>query len=194
MAIDVVLWDFGDTLVDERWMLMPTPDCPQWAEIWTDVVRERASGWNTGELCESDVVAAVSARTGMDTAAVQRHVARCCRAIEFHPAAWRAATERRRPQAIVTVNPDLFVERIAAPYGLAAHFDVIVVSCAERTEDKTRLCDVALERLQFAGPRSRALLIDNRRDLVDAWIASGGAGYHYRGDDAFARDWPALLG
>jgi hypothetical protein len=37
-------------------------------------------------------------------------------------------------------------------------------------------------------------LIDNRRDLVDAWRNTGGAGYWYRDDAAFDADLPALLG
>jgi hypothetical protein len=32
------------------------------------------------------------------------------------------------------------------------------------------------------------LLIDNRHDLVDAWQATGGAGYWFGGDEQFARD------
>ena len=56
-------------------------------------------------------------------------------------------------------------------------YDQIVMSFAEHTDDKVALCDIALERLSYDGLRSRALLIDNRLDLVDAWRDSGGAGY-----------------
>jgi FMN phosphatase YigB (HAD superfamily) len=193
MTIAVVLWDFGDTLVDERWMLQPPPGFAEWPTIWAEVVTERAHDWNTGRMCERDIFGELATRTGMDLRAVERHAAGCCRSIRFHAAAWRAAMERRRPQALVTVNPDLFVERVAMPYGLAAHFDAVVVSCMERTDDKNELCRIALERLGFTGPLSEALLVDNRSDLTGAWARDGGAGYVFRDDDQFAIDWPRML-
>ena len=194
MTIAVVLWDFGDTLVDERWMLQPPYEFSEWTEVWTEVVTERAHDWNTGRISEADIFGELARRTGMDLPSIERHVAACCRSIRFNAAAWRAATGRRRPQALVTVNPDLFVERVATPYGLMVHFDTIVVSCVEGTDDKNDLCRAALERLGFTGPRSEALLIDNRRDLTEAWAREGGAAYHFRGDDLFDVDWPGILG
>ncbi len=191
---EVLLWDFGDTLVDERWMLHAPAEVPAWPEIWTEVVGELAHDWNTGRIREADVLREVGLRCGVQPRSLERHVAACCGSIRFHPAAWRAATERRRPQAIVTVNPDLFVERVAKPYGLDAHFDTIVVSCVEGTDDKSKLCRIALGRLGFTGPLSKALLIDNRRDLTDAWSLLGGASYHFRDDTSFEADWPGILG
>jgi hypothetical protein len=73
-------------------------------------------------------------------------------------------------------------------------FDVIVTSCAARTSDKVALCRIALDRLGYDGDVSRALLIDNRADLVEAWRDVGGAGYWFRGDEQFARDVDALMG
>ena len=192
--VEVLLWDFGDTLVDERWMLHAHAEFPEWPAMWTDVVRERAHDWNTGRINEGDVLRELATRSGMDLPAIETHVAACCRSIRFHPAAWRAATERRRPQALVTVNPDLFVARIAKPYGLDAHFDTIVVSCLEGTDDKSELCQIALDRLGFTASRSEALLIDNRRELTDAWALIGGVSYHFRGDSSFNADWPGILG
>jgi hypothetical protein len=94
----------------------------------------------------------------------------------------------------VTVNPDLFAEHVVPGYRLDEVFDVIVVSYAERTADKSVLCRVALDRLESRGDCSNALLIDNRRDLVDAWRTVGGAGYWFESDEHFARDVDALLG
>jgi FMN phosphatase YigB (HAD superfamily) len=193
VTISVLLWDFGDTLVDERWMLKPSAEFDRWPEVWTDVVGERARDWNTGRISESDIFGELARRSGMDISAIERYVAACCESIRFNRAAWRAACERRRPQALVTVNPDLFIERVARPYGLAAHFDAIVVSCEEGTDDKSALCGIALDRLGFSGSSSEALLIDNRRDLADAWAQSGGVSYHFRGDKVFDLDWPAIL-
>ena len=136
----------------------------------------------------------MSRRAGLSVEFVERHAEACCRSITFHPFTWRVATERRRPQALVTVNPDLFVERVARRYGLCEHFDTVVVSSTEGTDDKTTLCELALDRLGFGAERSDALLIDNRGDLAEAWRRSGGAAYVYRGDEAFAADLPALFG
>jgi hypothetical protein len=33
-GIDVVLWDFGDTLVDERWCWPCPPEVPGWTDAW----------------------------------------------------------------------------------------------------------------------------------------------------------------
>ena len=190
----MLLWDFGDTIVDERWMRQVPAEFPDWSNAWNQVMETCADDWNVGRATERDVFAEMSRRTGLSIDFVERHADACCRSITFHPFTWRVATERRRPQALVTVNPDLFVERVARRYGLAAHFDTVVVSCTEGTDDKTTLCELALDRLGLGGGRSEALLIDNRRDLAEAWQRSGGAAYVYRGDEAFEADLPTLLG
>jgi FMN phosphatase YigB (HAD superfamily) len=193
VAVAVVLWDFGDTLVDERWMRQAPVEFPDWSNAWNEVMAIFAGDWNVGRATERDVFAAMSRHTGLSVDFVERHAEACCRSITFHPFAWQIAVERRRPQALVTVNPDLFIERVARPYGLYEHFDTIVVSCTEETDDKTTLCELALDRLALGAERPDALLIDNRRDHVEAWQRSGGAAYLYRGDDTFAADLPTLL-
>jgi len=194
MPVAVLLWDFGDTLVDERWMRQAPAEYPDWSNAWNRVMETCADDWNIGCTSERDVFAEMSRRTGLSIDFVERHAEACCRSIIFHPFTWRVATERRRPQALVTVNPDLFVERVARRYGLDDHFDTIVVSCSEGTDDKTTLCEVALDRLGFGGRRSDALLIDNRRDLAEGWQRRGGSAYVYRGDEAFEADLPTLVG
>src|SRR5258706_15813578 len=111
----------------------------------------------------------------------------------FNKAAWRVARERRLPQALVTVNPDLFADHVVTGYALNDVVDVIVVSYLEKTADKSMLCRAALDRLGFRGDPSSALLIDNRRDLVDAWRAIGGAGYWFQSDQQFAHDVTGIL-
>ena len=189
----VLLWDFGDTLVDERWMRRPPPECPDWDDVWTAVMAEHADAWNDGSLDDAGVFAALADRAGMTAAAVEAHALACCTDLAPYPTAWRVAAERRRPQALVTVNPRLIETWIVPHYDLAPVFDVIVVSANEGTADKTALGDLALARLGYDGPRERALLVDNRRDLVDAWTATGGAGYWFRGDEQFATDEAALI-
>jgi len=193
MTAAVLLWDFGDTLADETWMLTAPIGCPDWPNAWTEVMRLHADSWNKGVIDEAFIFDALSSRSGMDLASIERHADECCRSIRYHRAAWRAAAERRVPQALVSVNPDLFVDRVVKGHDLASHFGAIVVSCEEGTDDKTRLCETALDRLGFEGPRSDAMLIDNRSDLVEAWVRSGGSAYLYRDDSSFEPDWPSLL-
>lgn len=193
MSVSVLLWDFGDTLVDERWMRQPALGCPTWESSWTDVMAELADDWDLGALTSAHVFEALAARTGMSREAVQAHALECCRQIQFHPLAWRYARERHRTQAIVTVNPDLFVDYVVPLHDLDTVFDEIIVSASEQRIDKVGLCEAALARLGFAGERSEVLLIDNKLDNVKAWQVSGGAGYWYCGDDNFGRDFHALL-
>lgn len=75
----------------------------------------------------------------------------------------------------MTVNPALFRE-LAQGLGLDAIVDAIVVSGEERTIDKGVLCQIALERMRIDCPSERALLIDNRRENLDAWAGRGGIG------------------
>lgn len=193
MAPAVLLWDFGDTLVDERWLYRPPESCPAWTEAWTDTMRQHGDGWSDGAIGRAVIFAAVADRTGMALADVERHARECCARLERHETAWRVATEHHASQALVTVNADLFGDWIVPTYGLAAMFDALVISCAERITDKNELCTIALDRLAFDGDRSEALLIDNRLDLVEAWRAHGGAAYWFQSDARFADDVSQLL-
>jgi FMN phosphatase YigB (HAD superfamily) len=189
----VLLWDFGDTLVDERWMLRPPAECPAWEATWLDVMADHADDWNVGRVSAVQVFGALAERSGMSADAVKSHARRCCERLAFNETAWRVASERRLRQALVTVNPDLFADFTVPAHGLDNVFDVIVMSFAERTDDKPALCDIALDRLGFTGSRSDALLIDNRLDLVKAWRNVGGAGYWFQSDQRFSADLPSLL-
>lgn len=188
----VLLWDFGDTLVDERWMRRPPAACPNWEAVWLDVMADRADDWNVGRVGVADIFAALAEQSGMTTEAVRAHARRCCEKLVFHETAWRVASARRLPQALVTVNPDLFADFVVPAHRLDDVFDVVVISFAERTVDKPELCDIALDRLGFTGPRSDALLIDNRLDLVEAWKQAGGAGYWFETDEKLRADLPTL--
>jgi hypothetical protein len=42
VPVDVLLWDFGDTLVDERWMRRSPADRPEWAAGWAEVMADLA--------------------------------------------------------------------------------------------------------------------------------------------------------
>jgi hypothetical protein len=147
----VVLWDFGDTLVDERWMRRSPPSCVSWESVWIETMAELADKWNVGALFAPEVFATLAVRSGLPVGEVEAHAIGCCRQLTFHSAAWTVATERRWPQAIVTVNPDVFDDFVVPAYRLDTVFDAIVTSCAEGTADKVRLCEIALDRLGYQG-------------------------------------------
>jgi FMN phosphatase YigB (HAD superfamily) len=193
MTPAVLLWDFGDTLVDERWMRRPPAECPTWEAAWLDVMTDHADDWNVGRVGSAEIFAALAERSGMSADAVRSHARSCCERLVFNETAWRVASERRLPQALVTVNPDLFADFVVPAHGLEAVFDVIVMSFEELTDDKPALCDIALDRPGFTSPRSDALLIDNRRDLVEAWRDVGGTGYWFQNDHQLRADLPSLL-
>ena len=193
MTPAVLLWDFGDTLVDERWMRRPPAEFPTWEAVWLDVMGDHADDWNVGRVGRAEVFGSIAERSGMSAAAVKSHARTCCERLLFNETAWRLASERRLPQALVTVNPDLFADFVVPAHGLDDVFDVIVMSFEDLTDDKPTLCDIALDRLGFTGPRSDALLIDNRRDLVEAWRDVGGTGYWFQSDQQLRADLPSLL-
>ena len=99
--------------------------------------------------------------------------------IRFFEHAWAKARSHEMPQAIVTVNPDLFTRFVVPNYALDTVFDTIVTSWQEGTEDKARLCEIALERLGGSDP-AEALLIDNIEANVDAWRATRRSGLPVR--------------
>jgi beta-phosphoglucomutase-like phosphatase (HAD superfamily) len=181
-----LLWDFGDTLVDEGFFAT----CPRGVPDWTDVIRAVAGGpfgtrWNRGTAGLDDLAAEMSARLGMTPEAVLAHARQCCADIRFFEHAWAAARSRVFPQAIVTVNPDLFRDLIVPNYELDAVFDTIVISAEEGTDNKADLCAIAAARLGSDDP-AHALLIDNIEANVDEWRSRGGTAYWFRGDAEFA--------
>ena len=56
----VVLWDFGDTLVDERWMRRCPESCPSWETAWIAVMNELADSWNVGDVAFKEVSVALA--------------------------------------------------------------------------------------------------------------------------------------
>lgn len=191
--VGYLLWDFGDTLVDERWMW----PCPAGFPNWTDSYRALGAGllgsrWNRGALSFEEFATRLAADVGIAFDDACAHMQACCNAIQFFEHAWATARSHAMPQAIVTVNPDLFTRFVAPNYALDTVFDTIVTSWQERTEDKARLCEIALDRLGGSNP-AEALLIDNIEANVASWRAHGGQAYLFRSDLEFGRDVPRLL-
>ena len=182
-----LLWDFGDTLVDERWMW----PCPEGFPSWTDAYRALGAGdlgsrWNRGELTFEEFAARLAGDVGMGFDDACAHMKRCCESVRFFEHPWATARAHLMPQAIVTINPDLFTRFVVPNFALDSVFDTIVTSWQEGTEDKAELCEIARRRLGGSDP-AEALLIDNIEANVEAWRARGGQAYLFAGDDEFAR-------
>src|SRR5262249_34628318 len=188
-SLKCVLWDFGDTLVDERWMWRGPPTVPQWREVWTrHVVGAVADAWHCGTLDMRTLARQLAAQLPMSADEISAHCAACCANIDLYATPWRIVRTCALPQALVTLNPDLFSSAVVPAYGLDALFDAIVTSWQERSLDKAHLCTVALERIGGSMERGEALLIDNKAENVAAWCARGGRAYVFVDEPTFASD------
>lgn len=187
MAVDVVLVDFGNTLVEETWMRRDCDRFPSWTQDYLAVVEERRADWNIGKVRTSEVADRLAERLAAPTEEVWAYMTELCRSLQFFPGIGRAVMNRKLRggcQALVTVNPDL-IEMVTVEYDLLDIFNCVVASWDSGTDDKVRLCRIALGRLPIQCPPSRALLIDNIEDNVAGWMAAGGHGYVFTDDDTF---------
>ena len=98
-----------------------------------------------------------------------------CNHIEFFAQTYAFFKARHLPQAIVTVNPDIFSDIIVPVCEFASSCDAIVTSWEERTTDKRVLGELAIDRLGLSCENGEALLIDNKPRMALARAAKGGA-------------------
>jgi len=125
MRVQCLLWDFGDTLCDERSLWRHGPE-------WMDVYRsfEEVDGigaaWSLGDLDTHQVAARLAQRMALSEAEIRAHLSRTD-VFEFFPFTYAFFRARHLPQAVVTVNP---VQFRATAEGLAFDevTDVIVIS------------------------------------------------------------------
>jgi phosphoglycolate phosphatase-like HAD superfamily hydrolase len=195
MPIKFILWDFGDTLADENWMLAPMAETPDWPKLYCERVRGAALGrlWNTGGVSTRSVAAELATPLGVEIDAVIAHMDMCSRQVHFFSKVMALVDERSTLQAIVTVNPEIFTRVVVPEYQLDRRVDLIVTSWEQGTEDKVSLCEFAITQLGITVPLTEGLLVDNRADAIDAWRAKGGVAYHFRGEKAFCEDFASLI-
>jgi len=161
---------------------------PGWTDAWIAVVAgPMGRQWEVGIVGKHEIARAIAQRLAVDPGTLVAHMDERCRDLTFFPSAWAAAAARLFPQAVVTVNPDVFSTVVAVRYELDRVFDAIITSWEEGTRDKTELCDVACARLGCS-LRADALLIDNISENCDAWRALGGRAYFFETDEKFASD------
>jgi len=191
MTIRAVLWDFGGTLADESWMLAPMDGDETWAELYREVLDtdDLVQHWNEGEASTADVVEALAVRSGKGRGAIMTHMHACCRNVQFHPKVMDLVAQTHLPQALVTINPDIFSE-VVAHYDLTHRFDVIVTSWQEGLTNKAVLCEIARLWLDPSLAAAECLLIDNVEQNIDDWRARGGQGLQFTGEDELLAAWP----
>jgi len=185
MQVQCLLWDFGDTLCDETFIWSSGPE---WEAVYQTFDNGWANDWDTGDIDTMAFARAASKYIPLDPEDIISHMRECCKHIEFFEFTYAFYKARHLPQAIVTVNPDLWTETIVPLYAFDKTADVIVSSWEEGTIDKGILCGLALERLAIGCQPSEALLIDNKQSNLDAWAERGGIGYLYTTDSAFKQD------
>ncbi len=182
MSIKAILWDFGDTLADERWMLAPMAGSPRWPELYQGELMngtELIARWNIGAISSEDVAAIFGKTLNVPALQVVEHMEECSRRISFFPGVMEIVEGRLLPQAIVTINPDIFSRIVVPTFGLVGKFDAILTSWEQKTASKADLCDTAIARLDSNLSRAECLLIDNRPDCIEEWTARGGTGYRF---------------
>lgn len=184
--IECLLWDFGDTLCNEQFIWSSGPE---WMEVYETFDDDGLGAqWSLGAIDTRTFAEVLAERMNRSPAFIVQHMTECCRAIQFFDRTYEFFRSRHLPQAIVTVNPDLFSDVIVPVCGFRNDCDVIVTSWEEHTVDKRILNKLAIERLGIECGNQAALLIDNKRSNIDDWIGVGGAGYHHVGDERFAMD------
>ncbi len=195
LSYEFVLWDFGDTLADERWMLVAPEGVSEWSETFVEKIwrGEWGESWNRGEIFVDEVARRFGNLLGRRPTELLDHMERCCRKVSLFANSMSAARRLECPQAIVTINPDIFTRWIVPNYRLADLFDVIVTSWEMGTLEKSDLCEEAIQRLGGIEDKTKALLIDNREDNVLSWKKRGGSSYHFRSDDVLGRDMSELF-
>jgi hypothetical protein len=184
MHVRCLLWDFGDTLCDERSLWRVSPD---WMEVYRSFEDGLGAAWCLGDLDTGGFVAELAKRMPLGEGEILAHLKRTD-LFDFFPFTYAFFRDRHLPQAIVTVNPVAFSEILVPAFALDEVTDAIVVSAAEGTIDKGELCLRALEQMNLGCGPSEALLIDNKQSNLDAWAGHRGIGYLYTTDSAFRRD------
>jgi len=181
-TIDLVCWDFGDTLVHERFMRICPAGVPEWEDVYDEIAAEPQfeKAWMMGDANLTDLIPRLAERLPMTNAAIARHLRMVWQQIEWYPDAreWIHRLNGRVAQAIVTVNPFEF-SGIATACGLDPVVEVIVTSAEIRSMSKVDMTEHARRLLGMSPGVSTSILIDNRADNCAEFVAAGGAAIHF---------------
>ena len=195
--IDLVCWDFGDTLVDETFMQYAPQGVPEWPEAYRSAFKadlDFEDRLNLGEASLHDLIEPLAELVPMSRPAIARHLRSVFNRIEWLPGMRELVTELNGTvlQAIVTVNPHEFAP-MAVACGLDPLVDVIVTSADAVSLSKPVMARRARYLLGLSPGLSTTLLIDNKEFNADEFMGEGGMAIHYT-PDTFAAEWAAATG
>jgi len=178
-GIDLVCWDFGDTLVGETFMQLAPDGVPEWPAAYRaafDADPTFAQSLNLGEASLCDLVDALAYELpNTPRPLITRHLRTVWHRIEWFPEAlaWIERLNGHVLQAVVTVNPHEF-HGIAVACGLDELVDVIVTSADTVSLSKPVMARRARRLLGLDEALSTTLLIDNKVDNIDEFVTEGG--------------------
>ena len=145
--------------------------------------------WDLGQVTSADVAKELAQALGCQANKILTHMQWCSRNITFYPRIMGLAANLSVPQAIVTINSDIFSEVVVPAYDLTRRFSVVVASWQEGTVNKADLCEIAIERLPGAIEPRNCLLIDNKLENVEEWKQRRGVGLHFQDERSFFNQW-----
>jgi len=184
----LIVVDYGMTLSSALYFRRAPPDCPQWVQVVEEAVfgSEWFERWMVGEACARDTAAYLATRLPLSPAAVEAQMRAGCRGLALNRgvvAFVRKGRARGRKTALVTANIDLFTQVIVPDQGLEGLFDVIVNSYEYGSTDKVRLWVAAFRQLGSGHGYGTSFLLEDSVQNVARFVALGGRGHCYRGDD-----------
>jgi FMN phosphatase YigB (HAD superfamily) len=198
VTIDLVCWDFGDTLVDERFMRLAPDGVPQWGAVYDEVLAERpdwVASWDLGRGSINDLVGPLAARLPMTEIQIVRHLRLVWERITWFPDAehWVDRLAGRVDQAVATVNPHEF-SGIARACGLDVRIPMIVTSADLATTSKVVMAEHARAVLGLSPGLSTTVLVDNRADNVQEFTSAGGRAVRYQPDSGCLDELGTMIG
>jgi len=177
LEIDMVAWDFGDTLVDEQLMRIPPPGVPEWTDAINSLWEADgwADRWGLGAVSMNELVLPLAQRLPMSPSEVARFLRATWRSPRMlEPAAsWLARLQGVVVQVIVTVNPHEF-HGVAAATGLDAQVDLIVTSADVGSASKVEQAQQARRWLGLSEGLTTTLLVDNKVSNIAEFRQCGG--------------------
>lgn len=182
--IDLVCWDFGDTLVDELFMRLPPTSFDGWPEAYEAMVSangELFERLDLGTAALNDLIDPLSDLVPLPRAEIAKHLRVVWRRIEWFPASGRwveRLADAGVPQAVVTVNPHEF-HGMAVACGLDELVDVIVTSAEIADVAKPPMAERARALLGLGSGLDSTLLIDNKAHNTADFEAAGGRSLLY---------------
>jgi len=91
-----LLWDFGDTLADQRWMWPSPAGVPGWTPRYAALAdSDLDARWNLGHTTSEELAAELAADLDCRAEVLLAHMEARCGELQFFERAWAAAIPPR---------------------------------------------------------------------------------------------------